>query len=898
MHNRFQVSPTEKHTLFLQMIDGLILVAVLLLALFQGQMIHGQESEEAEESSTARKYAKRVYHITKIEGNAPSIDGVLDEACWRQGKWDGDFRQREPLEAAEASFPTEMKLLYDNDAIYVAIRAYVDDVPNRDRQIARRDSFAGDMVGIAFDSYFDQRTAFEFDVTGGGSKLDMLIEPDGFDMNWNAVWDVAVGEENEAWISEFRIPFSQLRYTKVTGESIWGLHAWRWFRETHEESNWQILPRDNSGLVYEFGELRGLENLKGNRQIEILPYLSGSIKNPVKEKGNPFLNGSETIFDGGLDAKIGITSNLIVDLTVNPDFGQVEADPSNLSLSTFETFYEEQRPFFLEGKSLFEYEVDEDLVFYSRRIGRHPHGDPDTDGFTKIPNGTRILGAAKITGKTEQGLSIGTLLAVAAEEQADIYDNGEYFAEIVEPQTQFFVSRIRQELDEGGTTIGGIVSGTFRNLDDDYEFELVDKALTGGIDISHRFFNRTHIITGSFIGSYLTGSTEAIEELQTNSIHNFNRLDADHVEVDSTLEQLKGWGGNIDFEKDNGGKWRYGFEVDWRSPGLELNDVGFLGSADRIQQESDIKYVENDPGEWFKQYRIRLRQKRQFGYDGTRVNDQLNLSGSFNTNSNWNIAPRIDYNSEVWSTSLLRGGPTLRRDGYLSTSLRISSDGGKDFSFWTNVTRSHALKGDSSFQGIYPGFQFKTKSRFRMNFNFGYGAQDSDVKWFGLEEYDNGSDPSYFVARIDRKTVSSTLRFDFNFSPEMSLTYYGNLYMTAGTYGDYKLVTDSLADRFEDRFRKFGDREWQRIAGGNIEFTDQNRSYIVEDRDFNYRSFRSNLVFRWEYKPGSTLYVVWSHDRENDFLERNSEFSSDMDRLVDSPAANTILVKASYWFSI
>ncbi len=325
---------------------------VALLCLNAGNL-HSKTSIETEadsEISVGRKYPKRVYHVTRISGDSPSIDGKLDESCWQLGTWDGGFLQREPEEGLEPADETQIKILYDDEAIYVAMRAFVKDVANRDRLIGRRDSFAGDMVGFAFDSYYDHRTAFEFDVTGGGSKVDALIHSDGFDMTWNAVWDVATGDEQDAWISEFRIPFSQLRFPKNVENRVWGLHAWRWHREQSQESNWQIIPRDNSGFVYQFGELRGLENLEPKRQIEILPFVSGRLTDQPVEVGNPFRDGAENDVDFGLDAKIGITSNFIVDLTINPDFGQVEADPSVLNLSTVETFFEEQRPFFLEEK--------------------------------------------------------------------------------------------------------------------------------------------------------------------------------------------------------------------------------------------------------------------------------------------------------------------------------------------------------------------------------------------------------------------------------------------------------------------------------------------------------------------------------------------------------------------
>jgi len=858
------------------------------------------ESDVNPEIEMGRKYPKRVYTISRIQPDqqSPVIDGKVDEDCWKLGKWDGGFLQREPDEGKEPTDPTEIKLLYDNDAIYVAIRSFVKDVSRRDKQITRRDHFAGDMVGIAFDSFYDKRTAFEFDVTGGGSKVDILIHADGFDMNWNAVWDVAVGEEKDAWISEFRIPFSQLRFPKDVKDRVWGLHSWRWHRDSSSESNWQVIPRDNSGFVYQFGELRGLENLKPKRQIEILPYLSGSYTDLQKEEGNPFRQGGEQNFETGLDAKIGLTSNIIMDLTINPDFGQVEADPSELNLSTMETFFEEQRPFFLEGKSLFEYDVKGDLLFYSRRIGRHPSHEPDTDGFVNIPSGTRILGAAKLTGKTQNGLSIGGLYAMAAREDATIYENGEYRTETAEAQSQFLVARIRQELNEGGTAIGGILTGTLRDPDDAVETQQADTALTAGLDFNHRFLNRTHYVNAALIGSQVSGSESAISELQQNWLHNFQRPDAEHVEYNPTLDEIAGWGGNIALGKDNGGHWRYHTELDWRSPELELNDVGFVDVIDRIRQDNVIRYVVEEPGEWFKSYQLRFTQVNHYVYDGTFVKNEFDFSGSFQMNNNWHFGQRFGYDSELLDTRGLRGGPAMKKPGFWTASFDMSSDGSKDFMWWTSFYVDHSLEGNSGYKGFWPGFQIKRGSRLRFNFNVGYSEADYKTQWVGQQDYEDGRESSYFLGRMKRDTFQSTIRFDYNFTPEISLTYYGNLYLTSGNYEDYKLVTDPLAGKLENRYYQFGDSEWTRDGDSGLMLNHSGQAFYVDDPDFNYRSFHSNLVFRWEYKPGSTFYVVWSQQREDSDLNRESALNDDFSRILDARGNNTFLIKASYWFSI
>ena len=322
--------------------------SVLLLA--AGLATPGSFAIDAGKAATDPR-PKRIYQTVRLAGPPPRIDGRLDDPCWaQQGEWAGDFIQREPHEGRPGSEPTLLKILYDDANLYVAFRCFDSQLGTFDLVRGKRDEFTGEMVGIAFDSFFDRRTAFEFDVTAGGSQLDLVLRNDGWDTHWNAVWESQVGREDDAWTAEFRIPLSQLRYSKAKTQ-VWGLHSWRWIKRHQEESNWNLLPMDNSGLVHAFGELHGLEDLRAPRQIEFLPYAVVRHSTSEREAGNPFRTGSDSDVEAGLDAKIGLASNFTLDATINPDFGQVEADPSELNLSTFETFYSERRPFFIEGRN-------------------------------------------------------------------------------------------------------------------------------------------------------------------------------------------------------------------------------------------------------------------------------------------------------------------------------------------------------------------------------------------------------------------------------------------------------------------------------------------------------------------------------------------------------------------
>ena len=350
----------------------------------------------------------RIYNTVHISSGKPKIDGVLDDACWLEGEWTGNYRQNMPTEGAHPSQKTEFKILYDDENIYVAILAYDNEPDKIDRQMTRRDERLGDIVGVNFDSYFDHRTGFEFNLTAAGCKLDLIVTNDGFDTNWNPVWDGKVGLMDSGWIAEMQIPLSQLRYGKQE-EQVWGLHAWRWINRNRESDHWNLIPRDNAGLLYYFGELHGLNNLPKISRMEFMPYTLAKMEIYPKTEGDPYKDGFDPSAAIGLDGKFGLGSNFTVDYTINPDFGQVEADPSDLNLTAFETYYEEKRPFFIEGRNIFDYSFDDNQLFYSRRIGHVPmyRYEPDSGEYVKQPEYTSILGALKLTGKTSKGLSVG-----------------------------------------------------------------------------------------------------------------------------------------------------------------------------------------------------------------------------------------------------------------------------------------------------------------------------------------------------------------------------------------------------------------------------------------------------------------------------------------------------------
>ncbi len=467
---------------------------------------------------------KRSYNAT-FTSQAPVIDGSIEDEAWQTGVWDGDFVQFEPVNGGVSSQKTEFKVLYDDNNIYVAIKAYDTAPDSISRRISRRDNADGDFVGISFDSYHDLQTGFTFVVNAAGVKNDFMWVSDGQseDDTWDPIWYTDAAMYDWGWAAELRIPLTQLRF-RISDGGLWGMEVLRQLFRKQETSIWQHVDRNSSGFVHNFGEMTGLTGIKPRKQADITPFVVGSLEKFEKVEGNPFATGTNWKINGGLDAKFGITNDMTLDLTVNPDFGQVEADPSVVNLTAFETFYEEKRPFFVEGNNITSFktgigdgDIGYDNLFYSRRIGRSPHMSAETEEneFANTPRVTPIISAAKITGKTSDGLSIGVLEAVTAEGKAEIDSLGERTWQTVEPLSNYLISRVMKDFNGGKTVIGGAYTNTHRFLDGTGIDGLVRNANTAGLDFKHYFGDdRNWFLSTAAGASNLTGSTAAIEKLQ------------------------------------------------------------------------------------------------------------------------------------------------------------------------------------------------------------------------------------------------------------------------------------------------------------------------------------------------------------------------------------------------
>jgi hypothetical protein len=841
-----------------------------------------------------------VYTTSRLVTARPVIDGNLDDECWKKGTWAGNYTQFVPNEGAKPTYPTELNIQYDDKNLYVAMRAYDREPDKIVRMAGVRDELVGDVAGLTLDSYRDYRTGFEFSVTAWGQKVDLvLFNPMNWDFNWNAVWKVKTGLEDSAWVAEYEIPFSQLRYSNKE-EQVWGLHTWRWISRISEESNWEKQSKIGPGMLYNFGELKGITGLKQSRRLEIMPFVFGELKTMKEEPGNPFTkNGRAWGGNIGLDAKIGVSSNFTVDLTINPDFGQVESDPSVMNLTAFETFYEEKRPFFLEGLTIFDYKFDDQSLFYSRRIGHSPSLsiDPGDNKFVKSPEITTILSAIKFSGTTSNGLSVGLVQSLTANQKALLSDPvGNKSSRQVEPLTNYMVARVQKGYNAGNTIVGGMLTSVNRFINDPSLEFLSREAYTGGLDLLHHWKDKEFYIDARLIGSYVSGTKESIRALQESSARYYQRPGIYYLNYDTTHTVLSGYGGKIKVGKGSKGFWRYSTGVSWLSPGLELNDLGYMQSADVINLENEISYLINKPVSVFHTYTIDLEQFNSWNFDGTYLGSGGHLSFRSEFENNWNFSTNLIMHSKRVDTRILRGGPDLIIPGSLTTFGDIRTDQSKkiivEFAYQYENSRNNSA---NSFQ-FEPGISIRPVQVLKVGVTANYARNYDDLQYVTTKNF--ASDKRYILGKIDQKTLGLTLRVDLNISPEFSIQYYGSPFISRGNYSDFKKIENSKAQSYDDRFTILNTIP---LTGNNYGFDengDQVSDYSIGNPDFNFHEFRSNLVAKWEYRLGSFIYFVWSTDRSGNTGSSSASLTDSYKELRSVFPNNIFLIKLNYWFSL
>jgi len=811
-----------------------------------------------------------------VPARAVRAPGEITDDVWRSAPVVDAFVQREPEEGGKPSQRTEFRVVYDASTLFVRVHAFDTDPSRIVSYLTRRDDESpSDWIRVIIDSYHDRRTAYEFAVNPAGVKQDRYWFNDTErDDSWDAVWDVRVSRETNGWTAEFRIPFSQLRFNP--GESLtFGFAVSRSIGRLNETSTWPLLARSANGYVSSFGELNGLSMRSSVRKLELVPYVVSSVTRQHPED-NPLLQPSAGDAAVGLDVKYALTPGLTFTSTFNPDFGQVEADPAVVNLSAFETFFNERRPFFVEGSGMFKFDSDcwdgPCSMFYTRRVGRAPQGTsvfPDDDGvYTEYPAQSTILGAGKLTGRVGR-VSIGVMHAVTQEETGTMLEDGVRTQQAVEPTTNYTVARARREF-ANQSSIGGIFTSTLRRLPDALRF-IPDRAFSAGLDVDARF-KRFYSLTGYWAASTVRGDPSAILDLQENSRHYYQRPDATSFTLDPSLTVLNGTSGRIGINKIGGQRVRFGSQVGFKSPGFDLNDAGFLRRADETWTLNYFSLRSEVPNRWFRRRELNVNEWSVWNADGDHLLNGGNVNGNATFVNNWEAGVGFNVNAGSLNDRETRGGPMMWFEGFNTFWSWVNTDNRKRLS--ANVFNGGGSNGHgSSFHDHEFTVTYRPVTALTATGGMRFNSAENNDQW--TDRVTDTSD-HYVFGHLSQTTVALTGRLNYTMSPTLSLQLYGEPFVSGGAYTDFREAIDPRNRDAAQRYAPFA---------------------YADNPDFNVKSFRTTNVLRWEYKPGSTLFVVWQQARENDVVPIGFRFGRDVRNIFAVPPKNVFLVKLAYWLN-
>jgi len=868
----------------------------------------------AEADSTATATARREVRIARRAAPV-AIDGQITDQAWQAAPVIDGFRQRDPNEGSPASQPTEVRLLYDDEALYVAARLHDARADSIVKQLTRRDAMSrSDYFQVYVDPYYDRRSGFYFGVNSAGTLYDGTIYNDGWtDNSWDGVWEGRARVDDQGWTCEMRIPFSQLRFAQ-TEPQRWGINFYRSMGRGFEDDYLVFQPKTESGFVSRFPTLVGLDGVTPGSALEIVPYATSKGEFLSVSPAHPFNDGSRWNANAGGDLRMALGQKLTLNATVNPDFGQVEVDPAVVNLSDVETFFPEKRPFFVEGSAIFDageqgasdywnFSWEQPTFFYSRRIGDAPQGAiPDDIEYQDVPNGTTILGAAKVSGKLGGG-NFGTLHTLTARESADLWDAGALsgFEQEVEPLSYYGVARHLKEFPERRHGLGFITTLAARDFEDERLEDQFNRAsLTGVIDGWHFLdSNKAWVLSGWAGGSYVDGTEARIADLQASPRRYYQRPDAESYAMDSSRTSLAGGGARLWLNKEKG-NWMHNSAVGFLSPGLEINDMGFMNRADIINGHATFGYNWTKPTKHVRHHNLVGAVYAGSNFDGD-VTD-LGIWGRkfWWWHNNWVTELRAEFNPETVNPRRSRGGPLmLNAPGWQFGSF-FDTEGGRVRYYYVSANGSTRPDENSWSWYVEPGIHYKPISN--VFFQLGPSLSQSRDGAFPFATIDDPAAAAtfgrrYVFSQLDQTTLAINLRINVSFTPAMSLQFFGQPLISTADYADLR----ELARPKSLDFLAQGDP-----AAGAWTFDPVTKEFdpdgpgpaaAQDSEDFNFKSFRGNAVFRWEYRPGSTFFLVWTQQRTD--VEGDSDFDLDhsLDRLIEADDDNIFLAKLTWYLS-
>jgi hypothetical protein len=802
---------------------------------------------------------------------APRIDGRDDDEIWQSVQPITAFRVFDPTEDGEPTFRTEARIAYDSRNLYVLVRNFDPKPDSILTVLQRRDGLAlSDDVVVGIDSYHDKRTGYLFRLSAAGTMADGYMFNDGAeDWGWNAVWEGSARVDSLGWIAEYRIPLSQLRYVPGA-DNTFGVAIMRRVARTGERVSYPLVRRSRTGMVSQWASTPGFSGLPAPRRMELMPYTVARYGASPRGDGTPRNAAASQV---GADVKLGLTSNVTLDAAVNPDFGQVEADPGVLNLSAFEQFFAERRPFFLEGSGIFRYDIDCNDgqctgLFYSRRIGRSPQLR-GTYGDAASPLQSQILGAAKVTGRLGNGLSIGVLDAVTGREMGTRQRT-------IEPQTNYAVVRLQQDLAGGNSGVGLMFTNTTRQTDQWTRDVLRDNAWTGGVDARHRFAGNRWQTSGQLAATHVRGTAQAIALTQRSTVHAYQRPDADHLTFDSTRTSLGGWMAQGALEKQGGGITRFNSSAWYMTPGFEINDLGFRRRSDEM---GGSMWLGLRPVKPVGVFRIANLNANAWGFANTAgmlLGNGGNVNGFGEFRNFWSAYGGIGVNNvgRAYSDRDARGGPALYLPPRINMWSGWTGDRRKNITPQAGLNAGRRLDGRGSNWNVYTGGTARVGSQFNGSLNVSYSRNIDDQQWIG--NFVDAGVTSYTFARLYQTTSSITMRLNYTITPTLSVESYLQPFVSTGQYTDWRALDDGKAVDPAQRFVSY-------TARGN-------------PSGFRFGQLRTNNVVRWEYRPGSVLFFVWTQardaaDTDPDQFGVTRGYGAVFGRRPD----NVFLVKASYW---